>query len=1097
MDPQESGSRRLRLLVRGAAPEPRSRSLASLEEAGYAVEWRCVEAGLAHAPYPVDWAPDVIVFFGSASADEAIHAVDLLRSRHERLPVLLVGKDIDARRAIALMQRGIDDVVATSDPARFAPAVIRVLEAFRLRRAWDRTRAALTESETRYRHLFDHVLNGVVLLNNERFVDCNEAAARTYGYTREELIGMTPLDVSPEVQPDGQRSADKAPKLIEAALGRELQVFEWVHHDRSGNEVLAEVQLGRLDGVDDANLHAIVRDITQERRAEEARRRSEANYRALFEGIPDGVSLHRRDGTYVDCNDRVEALFGWKRDWLIGRSFTDISPPLQPDGRSSWDKGCEYLQRAASGEPQSFEWEVVRGDGKRALLEVKLGALDGTGSAELYAIGRDITAQRDVEQREREQHAILSGISENTSEVIFVKDLEGRYLHMNRAGLAFLGLDAEQIVGKTDAEVFPEDSAARIEEADREVIASGRTQRIHETVPAAVGLRYMHTTKGVCRDGDGRPFGVFGISRDMTEQRALELERSKLSRALEQSAEAVMITDPQRIIEYVNPAFERVTGYASSEVLGRTPALLRSGQTAPDVQERLERALVSGKPFHGVFVNRRQDGSTYHADMSIAPVRDETGGITHYISTHYDISEKLRTEKELERLTNYDAVTGLANRGVVRDRLVQLLRRVGEADFGIAVLYVGLDDFAKVNATLGQAGGDRVLQQIAERLDAGVNPGDSVGRGSGDRFIVLLSGDRSQLWAENSAERLQAAIAEPISIDGREIHVTAGIGIAFAPEDSTDAEQLLQGAEAALTRSKQQGGGQVAVFSRSMAEEAQQWLETHASLRRALEREEFVLEFQPKVSIVNGRIVGAEALIRWEHPERGRVPPDRFIPMLEKTGLIIPVGEWVLRTACRFLRSWQPLAAGSSGRRSPFRVSVNLSFEQFRQHDLAGTVREALSATGVEPSSLELELTETSLARDPEAATEILERLRALGVGIALDDFGKGYSSLTYLRSFPIDVLKIDREFIDRVGGSGEDEAIIRTILALARDLEIEAVAEGVETDEHLRFLAAERCPVAQGYYFSRPLPPDEFEALLESGRRFDVRAVAGANRID
>lgn len=1059
----------------------------ALERYGLSLDLRVEQSEGGLRSVLADWTPEIVLSDYSMPAFDALRALEVLRECRVEAPVLLVSGTIGEEAAVEVVRAGAADYVSKLNLARLGPVLERIIASHRLEREHELTKRALAENEARYRYLFDHVPSGVLLLQDDRIVECNAAAAELYGFAVEEMIGMSPLDFSPDHQPDGRPSSEKALELIEAAKAGERQKFEWLHVARNGSAIINEILLAPLAHVAGANLQATVRDVTEERQADQARRRSEANYRALFEGIPEGVFLLRRDGTYVDCNERVEALFGWSRDWLIGRTFLQISPDRQPDGRSSCSKAKEFLERAASGEAQAFEWEVVLGNGEAALVEVVLGQLEGGGSAELFAVGRDITAERELRRREREQQAILSGILEGTSDIVFVKDLDGRYLHMNAAGLRFLQQDRGSLIGRRDDDIFPPEHARRIRADDEAVLASGTTRRLEEGIPVEGESRCLETTKGVCRDEDGRVIGVFGISRDVTEARKASLERLKLSRALEQAGDAVMITDLEKQIEFVNPAFERITGYAASEVKGETPRLLRSSLTDPAVQQRLDAALSENQPFTGLFVNRRRDGERYYADTSVAPVRDEQGEVTHYVMTHSDVTEKLRTERELERLSNFDPVTELANRGRLLEQLDQMLVREVRDGKRVAVFHIDLDGFGRINQSLGQKAGDEILRTIAGRLPSLAGESALLGRSAGDSFVVLVPESRSALRSERVIERIQAGIAQPIRIEGREVLVTAGVGVAFAPDDAVDAEQLMHGAEAALNRVRDRGNEQVAFFAQRITEESRQWIETHTDLMHALEREEFRLEFQPKVRLEDGRVGGAEALLRWEHPTRGRIGPDQFVPLLEKTGLIVPVGEWVIRRACEQIVEWQSLACGAPGGFPDLRASVNLSFEQFRQKDLAGLVRDILAELSVSPRFLELELTETSLAQDPEAAEETLRALRGLGVTVSLDDFGKGYSSLTYLRRFPIDVLKIDREFINWIGDSTADAAILRSVLRLSRDLGIEAVAEGVETEEQLRFLMKEGCDYVQGYYFSRPLAPEAFRALLDRGGVFSL----------
>lgn len=953
------------LFLEDSEDDARLQALA-LERQGYALDWERVETeeGLLGALERA--VPDVILADHAMPGINSARALELLRARRMEVPFVLVSGTIGEEAAVAAMRAGASDYVSKGNLDRLGPAVERARNELGLRREHQAAQEALAASEARFRALFEDSPDAIVITEGDRIVDCNARAPALFGLTREALVGRAigTGEFSPPRQPDGSESAARLAALKEAALAGETQRFEWQIVRPDGTTATVDVVYGRLVHAHAVGLQVILRDISEQKAAEEALRRIEADYHALFEDVPDGMFLLRADGSYVDCNARVEEIFGWPRDWLIERTFADVSPELQPDGQPSRTKGHALLAAAAAGEVQQFEWQVLCADGSPAFLEVTLGPLARAGRATLFALGRDVTAQR-------------------------------------------------------------------------------RT----------------------------------------------ETERHKLSRALQQSADAIMITDANEVLEYVNPAFERITGYGAAEVLGHTPAFLASGQDDPEVRARLRADIRAGREFHGVLVNRRRSGEHYYADTSIAPVRDEAGTLTHFIGSHYDITEKLRTEHQLAHLTHYDPLTDLPNRLLMLDRLERLLTQAQRFGWQLAVMQVDLDGFGLVNESWGQEGGDHVLRTVGQRLVETVGADVPVGRVGNDGFVVLAvltdEGDR----AERRASELQQALRAPIHYRDEFVTLTCSVGLALAPDDAAEAEALLGHAETALHRAKRQGREQIAFYAPGMGEEARKRLTVETGLRRALEQGEFRLEYQPQVELQTGRISGVEALLRWDDPDRGLVSPGEFIPLLEASGLIVPVGEWVLREACTEMGRWHEALAAGGRDTGAVRVAVNLSLVQFEQRDLVTVVRDVLAETGTEARLLELELTETSLARSPDEAARTLQGLRELGVTVALDDFGVGYSSLNYLKRFPIDVVKIDRVFVDEITRDPGDAAILRAVLELARSRGMKTVAEGVETEAQVRFLLAEGCRHVQGFHFSRPVGRDELGRLLGQDRPFPVNA--------
>jgi diguanylate cyclase (GGDEF)-like protein/PAS domain S-box-containing protein len=583
-------------------------------------------------------------------------------------------------------------------------------------------------------------------------------------------------------------------------------------------------------------------------------------------------------------------------------------------------------------------------------------------------------------------------------------------------------------------------------------------------------------------DIDGKPLQYTGVLQDITERKIAEQALALYKRALESASSGMVICDalaPDMPVISVNQAFERITGYASHEAVGRNCRFLQREQTDQSGFADIRDAVAHNKEGHAVLLNYRKDGTPFWNDLKIAPVRDSDGTVTHFIGSITDVSDAIRHENELAFQANHDALTGLPNRNLLEDRLEQVIRFAKRRGRQVGIVFVDLDNFKGVNDTLGHNVGDRLLKAVAQRFVASLRDGDTVSRLGGDEFVVLCADLAEPRDMDEIVARIFRNLREPLLIDNQEINVDASMGVALFPNDGQTAGELLKGADMAMYRAKASGRGNSQYYMAEMGVKVSQKRKIEQELRQALERGEFVLHYQPKVGSRNGEICGMEALIRWNHPVRGMVPPFEFIQLAEECNLIIPIGEWVMFEACRQNQEWR--AAGLSN----FPMSVNTSPAQFRQKNFSDTVVRALKQTGLPPHLLELEITESLAMESPELCIATLGKIKAIGVRISIDDFGTGYSSLSYLTRFPIDVLKIDRSFVRNITVDAHDAAICRTIITLAKNLKLLVVAEGVESEAQARFLRRHRCDELQGFLMCRPEPAASIAARLQNRQHF------------
>ncbi len=928
---------------------------------------------------------------------------------------------------------------------------------------------ALEASRRELRDILDESVQGFWRVDGERrTVDVNPALCRMLGYTRAEMLGRTPV----EFCDGGDR--DLLAWLMSQMATQHQQRFEVGLRHRDGRRIPAFLHAN--NGVDAAGRllggFAFVTDLTERKAAEEQLRQSEARYRQLFDASPAvKLILDPADGCIVEVNRAACSYYGYSREQLLGlhaRAICDL-----PD-----DTFAGYVAEILAGGPPAViqtRHRLANGDARE--VEVHAGTLELEGRTRIYATVYDITDRRRAEAALRVSEASLRRAQAVAHLGSWTLELGSGALHWSEEVYRLFGLP----VGSP---VTYEQFLAAVHPDDRPVVAAGWRAALAGTpydlehrICVDGEVRWVRELAELTFDEHGRAVTGIGTVQDITAQKHAEEQLQLAAQVFANSREAIIITDARGAIVAVNLAFTEITGWPEEEVLGRRAWLLRSHHHDATFYRALRRSVVSSGYWQGEVWSRRRDGSAYPSWMSVTAVRGTDGEVSHYIGIATDMSEHKAAEERIRTLAYYDMLTGLPNRALLAERAELLLDTAERDGSEVALLFIDLDHFKTVNDSLGHSMGDILLQAVATRLRELLRESDTVARLGGDEFVLLLprSGPESALRV---ARKVLEAAQAPYPVGGHHLTVTPSIGISVFPRDATVYEGLLQHADAAMYRAKADGRNTYQFFTAAMNQAAFERLVLESSLRGGVARGEFVLHYQPQMEISSGRLVGAEALLRWNHPELGLVPPDRFIPLAEETGLIAPIGDWVLREACRQNRAWQ--AAGLP----PLPVAVNLSAVQFRHGGLAEAVAAALAESGLEPRYLELELTESILMSDTARTLETLGQLREMGVGLSIDDFGTGYSSLFYLKRFPIQKLKIDRSFVRDLAANADDRAIAAAVVSLGRSLRLRVIAEGVESIDQLSILREQGCDEVQGYLLARPLPAEEFAAALRNGFR-------------
>jgi diguanylate cyclase (GGDEF)-like protein/PAS domain S-box-containing protein len=801
--------------------------------------------------------------------------------------------------------------------------------------------------------------------------------------------------------------------------------------------------------------------------------------RNLIDSIPELICYKDCEGSYLGCNKAFEEFVGVKEAELIGKTH------LQ--GLSNyWTAFCPKSDhhQLTVAEPQVYEEWVVNREGQSVLLDTlktPFFAPDGRILG-LIGISRDITARQQSQEALRQSQQMLRLVIDNIPQFIFWKDQQGFYLGCNQNFAHLVGVGTPNaIVNKTDDDLmrYFQPMGSRLFEILNRCISvdSASKYQYIESLSLDNGTYlWLEINNIPLRDSQGQVIGALGSFEDITERKKVEEKLKQWFKVLEKSGEAIVITDAQRRILQINQAFSKITGYQSAEVLGQYPSLLSSGKHDVHFYKKMWQSINTLGYWEGEIWNRRKNGEIYPEWLHISVIKDDKEQkVTHYLAIFSDLSVRKQTEQRLAYLAHYDDLTGLPNRTLFYERVSRALYHAQRKNCLAAVMFLDLDGFKYVNDTWGHPIGDLLLKKVAHRLMAFQSLTDTIARLGGDDFTFVLENIKNPEEVESVAQNILKMMQPPFELNGHETFISASIGISLYPKDGQEVETLLKHADAAMYAAKENGKNTYQFFTTHQDEKIHNRLIIETQLRYALERNELVLYYQPQVELATGRIVGAEVLLRWQHPEKGLVLPYAFIPLAEETGLIVQIGEWVFYKTCLQQQYWHQRGVPMR------RLSVNLSSRQFKHDDLMKMVVNILEKTAIDPSLLALEITESLLIQDIDLTTKILYQLKDIGIQLAIDDFGTGYSSLSYLKRFPVDKLKIDQSFVRDIPKNEDDMHITKAIIALAHSLRMTVIAEGVETLSQQAFLKASKCDEIQGYLISRPIPEQAFIQLLEN----------------
>ncbi|HZP86182.1 MAG TPA: EAL domain-containing protein [Burkholderiales bacterium] len=796
---------------------------------------------------------------------------------------------------------------------------------------------------------------------------------------------------------------------------------------------------------------------------------SEQRCRTVVEHVPEAiVVLDVASSRFVDANENAARLFDMPRSELLKHGPVELSAPMQNGGRPAGELAAQKIAVAVSGGTPVFEWIHRTGSGSNIDCEVRLVRLPDDRRVLLHASITDISERKRMEAALRDAQAKFELVFRNCPEAISITTEEdGTYLEVNEDFERITGYTREEIISRSSLDVGMWADGLERQTLLRRLREEGRVVGFLARIRNRDGeIRTGHMSAEAMEIGGRRCLVI--VIRDVTMQKRQEDELRLATRVFESTAEGILITDPAERIVAVNPAFAEMTGYSEEELRGKRPSVLASTRHDQAFFAQMWEAVHSTGRWQGELWNTTKAGEETPYLMTMSAVRDHEGDVINYVGVMRDISHIKRSQEQLEFLANYDSLTGLGNRNLFMSQLKVGLDRAARHHRRLALIFLDLDNFKSINDTLGHEVGDLLLAEVARRLKSTVRQEDVVCRLGGDEFTVYVEDFADPGALVGTAQRLVQSVSEPYHLGGHEVTVTASVGISIYPNDGTTITELVKNADTAMYKVKEQGRNGFQFFREDMNARAFERMVFVSGLRRALEREEFRLVYQPQVDLASGQVRAAECLLRWSHPDLGAVSPGSFIPVAEETGLIIPIGQWVFRQLCKEIKELETSFRG--------RVLVNISPRQLRQVDALLT---AMQAAGISGERIGVEINERALSDDPEMATEALRRLKSAGVFISIDDFGLNHGALTHLRRFPVDSVKIDRSFVRDIESDPNDATMVSAIIGMAHSLKVEVVAEGVESPAQVNFLKERRCSGAQGNHFSRPLPVSAFAAWL------------------
>jgi diguanylate cyclase (GGDEF)-like protein/PAS domain S-box-containing protein len=934
---------------------------------------------------------------------------------------------------------------------------------------------ALRASERRYRQMFENNRAVQLVLDpaTGSIVDANMAACDFYGYTLDELRSLKIWNIN-------VLGRERVREELAVAAAQEKSYFTFRHMRANGEIRDVEVHSGPIEVGGRTLLYSIIHDITERHRAEQALQRSEEKYRGIFDFAPVGIYQSTREGRIITANPTLVKILGYSSvEELLTRNLSDIY--AEPAEREQLIRTFEK-----SGQTAGYDVRWKKKDGTPVWIQLMAHAVR-SGNRTLYFEGfvSDITERRETEESLAVADAQRKAVLDAATRVsIIATDSAGLITVFNSGAERMLGYAAAEVIGRRslleihESHELAEQAAALGNELRRPVsgfdvltlrAALHDVEEREWTYVKSNGERLaVSVSVTALRAEEGSITGFLHVGADITERKRAEEMLRMQSAAMNASMDGIGILNERLEITYSNDALAKLYGYSRTQlIIGKPLTELYDAQEMERFQTQILPAVRQRGRWRGEATGKRRDGFFFPQEISLTAIEDR--GI---ICVVRDITERTYAEEQIKHLAYHDALTGLPNRLLLKDRLTVALSHAQRDRTRVAVLFLDLDRFKVINDSLGHNVGDQLLQAVAARIQSCVRESDTVARLGGDEFTLLLPLTRSE-DAAVVAQKLLESVRYPFHIEGREFYITTSIGISLYPEDGTDAATLIKNADTAMYQAKEQGRDNYQLFNAFVNAKALQRIALEHGLRRALANEEFELHYQPIFDLRTERISGVEALLRWQHPEMGTIAPAVFIPIAESTGVMAPIGTWALRVACRQTRAWHDAGFHNLS------LAVNLSATQLHQPDLVDRVSAILGESGLPPRCLELEITESSAMASPDTSVKTLYDLKKLGVRISLDDFGTGHSSLSYLKRFPIDTLKIDQSFVRDITSDPDTAAIVTAIIAMAHSLRLKVIAEGVEYGDQSLFLRQYACDQMQGYLIKQPVPAAEFFDLI------------------